>query len=172
MGNLPSPGLLLSFGGLCCIRLTAQSSPNPPPAEEEGALQWWVWEKSLVIVPQTPDFLPFQSQPAHRWGASQVAPFFTTRGKLVSRERETPESPISCNSDQLYFQWTSVCLTPIGLSIAPKIGWETRVFFNSPSSQALPQIGFKTEMRGRNFVEKVNISFTKKKIKPQRDART
>lgn len=31
-------------------------------------------------------------------------------------------SHASCNSDQLYFQWTSVCLTPIGLSIAPKIG--------------------------------------------------
>lgn len=52
---------------------------------------------------------------------------------------------------------------------------------NCPSSQALPQIGFKTQMDGKTFVKNgnfsftkyfQNISFTEKETKMQKDVKT
>lgn len=98
-----------------------------------------------------------------RLGGSPGCSLQHYEGKLVSLKREIPENPlshspvISFNTNKLVL----VYLPLVGLAIGLKIGWETRVLVNSPSSQALAPIIFKTEMGDKIFVKKVNISFTK-----------
>ena len=153
--NLRSPGIKFPCGGLS-ISPAVQSPPSFLP-------RWEVNSVKGESGPDPPELFSVLACPQTRPGGSPGCSLQHCEGKLVSLECEIPENPLS-HSPLISFspnKLVLVYLPLVGLAIGLKIGWETRVLVNCPSSQALAPISFKTEMGDKIFVKKVNISFTK-----------